>query len=183
MTRPPTQLDPKLTWDDDGCLSDCGIAALADGEQAIVPGAEEHVRTCEYCHVKLGEAVMCALELAQAIEALPSGALLAGTASSSRPVHIPARSLPWRALTCAVLVAVLSITPGLESFLTHITALPTSHGQAFALLARCIARMGAIAAWLTGQRTLELAATVLFAACGVLIARLAPRHVQRPGAA
>ena len=183
MTRPLTQLDPKLTWEDDGCLTDEAITALADGEQDLVPGAAEHTATCESCNAKLGETALFALALAQAIETLPSHQLLAESTSAAQLAQSPVRSLPWRALTCAMLVAVVSITPGLAGFFAQLAALPTSHGQAFALLARWIARVATVATWLNGQRALELAATVLFVACGALIARLAPRPVQGPGAA
>jgi hypothetical protein len=94
MTANPDMLPDDLVWSEGGHLSDVAIAALGDGQDAIVPEkARDHAATCEACAAQMGHAAMLSSELGAAMRA-PVPAPIAERA----PV-------PWLAIIAALLVA------------------------------------------------------------------------------
>lgn len=121
-------LEESLVWDESGHLAACAISAIADGELALVSdGAVQHAETCAHCAARVGEAVMFALEIADAAEAsLVSLAIepVHGTAIQVAARGVPPlpAPLPVPAVIGALLLALVSGAPWLCSF--HTTSLP-----------------------------------------------------------
>jgi hypothetical protein len=179
MIPPDTQLDPELIWQDDGCLSDEAIAALVDGELAIVPGAAAHAETCESCSAKVGSAALLALEIATAIDAWPSPAFVGA------PALAPAlrrRPFPLLALSLAIAVAFAALIPNLATFFAHLGSLPMSPARLLTFTAQVISRSSTGVSWLAEHYHLDGISAVLLTLIGAMIARLAPRHLNQQGA-
>jgi hypothetical protein len=183
MTQKETQLDAELIWEPDGHLTETAITALADGELDIVPGAAEHADGCEVCHDKVGSAALLALEIASALELVPRDLL--GGVSSPLPAAVSARRKPFpvTALTLAVSVAFLALSPNLGKFAVHVESVPLSLTKVLPVLAQLIARLGTSANWLGRQYLVHFAAAFVLCACGALIARRSPHKFDQQGAA
>ncbi|MEO7113556.1 MAG: hypothetical protein ABI183_24165 [Polyangiaceae bacterium] len=116
MTPNPDMLPDDLVWSEGGHLSDIAIAALGDGQDAIVPEkARDHALTCDSCAAQMGHAAMLSSELGAVMRApIPGPALL--PEGERAPV-------PWLAIIAALLVAAVG---SLSSFIENPIALTES---------------------------------------------------------
>jgi hypothetical protein len=94
MKANPALLPDELVWSEDGHLTDIAIAALGDGQDAIMPEkARDHALSCESCAAQMGHAAMLSSELGEVMRA---------------PVPIAAVErvpVPWLAIIAAIFVA------------------------------------------------------------------------------
>jgi hypothetical protein len=170
MTTKDQQLDPAILWDDDGCLSEIGINALADGELEAVPDAALHAEDCQYCTDKLGHAALFSLEIASAFEHMPPVLHAQPVLAAQR------RPFPVGALALAVGVAFIAILPSLPDLTAHVVSLPNTAARILPVLAQLIARIGQGASQLGGMRELGWPAALLLSAFGAAVARFAPQR-------
>jgi hypothetical protein len=112
------KLPRELVWDG-AHVSDLGLTAIADGQEALVEStAVSHVDSCEWCAGRLGQAALLSEAVGQGVAAAVS--VVERTASShvSRPVSwrpLPSGMRPgpkpWRALAAGLAVALLAGLP------------------------------------------------------------------------
>ncbi len=163
MKPNPEMLPDDLVWSEGGHLSDVAIAALGDGQDAIVPEkARDHATTCEACAAQMGHAAMLSSELGAALRA-PTALPIAERA----PV-------PWLAIIAALFVAAVG---SLSSFIENPIALAESP-NAFAREASLALHAGS-ALWRgvvngVGPLVTFGCAALLFA-MGAVVARSMPR--------
>ena len=122
--------------------SDVALAAVADGEMALVPPAlMAHVEECAACTHRLGEAALFSAGLGDTIQAMgPLTRLVAVQASPASPASARRRApLPLPMMAAAIVIALLGAAPTILQLPTRITglllallhSLPTvSHGGA-----------------------------------------------------
>jgi hypothetical protein len=116
MTPNPDMLPDDLVWSEGGHLSDVAIAALGDGQDAIVPQkARDHASSCEACAAQMGHAAMLSSELGAVMRA-PVPAPQKSPESERAPV-------PWLAIIAALIVAAVG---SLSSFIENPIALTES---------------------------------------------------------
>jgi hypothetical protein len=94
MKANPALLPDELLWSEDGHLTEIAIAALGDGQDAIMPEkARDHALSCESCAAQMGRAAMLSSELGEVMRA---------------PIPTPAVErvpVPWLAIVGAIFVA------------------------------------------------------------------------------
>lgn len=101
---PLDKLAPELAWQRDGHVTDEVLAALADGEEAIVPeDALGHVETCEHCTSRLGSEALLSVHADGLMEGLAAPAPAAAL--------VPVRKVPKVAIGVALAVAALGAVP------------------------------------------------------------------------
>jgi hypothetical protein len=107
MPMDDTQLEESLVWEQDGCLAEPALHAVADGELEILPqAAREHAHSCSGCSERIGQIAMFSLEVEQALSARlaaqPSALQLqaAGTALRQKLPVVPIGLALLVALTC-----------------------------------------------------------------------------------
>lgn len=134
------RLPPDLCWQSDGHATDVVLAALADGEAAIVPDeVTRHLDECADCTARLGAEAMLTAQASEWLAELPAQArAMAPVAKEEALVQAPVASkgevggkakvgvperkaLPKRAVGAAILVAALGALP---AFLQGARGLP-----------------------------------------------------------
>jgi hypothetical protein len=128
------RLPPDLCWQSDGHATDVVLAALADGEAAIVPDeVTRHLDECADCTARLGAEAMLTAQVSEWLAVLPAQArAMTPVAEEEAPrlVHAPRggeekvevggkakvavperKALPKRAVGAALLVAALGALP------------------------------------------------------------------------
>ncbi|MET0341722.1 MAG: hypothetical protein ABW252_12025 [Polyangiales bacterium] len=91
-------LERALVWDPAGHLAEAAVAAVADGELALLPSdAVQHAETCPLCAERVGQAALFALEIAEGLDADFALALSAEAEAAHAPGHALAL-LPQTAL-------------------------------------------------------------------------------------
>jgi hypothetical protein len=162
MKANPSLLPDELVWSDGGHLSEIAIAALGDGQDAIVPEkARDHALSCESCAAQMGHAAMLSSELGQAMRApIP-------VASAER---VP---VPWLAIVGAIFVAAAgSLSSLFES--SSIVDVPSAFAhQAPLALHASSALLRGIANGIGPLASFGCA--VLLVAAGAMVARTMPR--------
>jgi hypothetical protein len=121
-----------VAWEPSGHLSEIGLTALADGEDALlsVP-MHAHLDTCEACAARLGEVAMRSAGVAEALSLL--GARPPAVAAALSPAVAPAqaaaprqrtarerRKVPVAAIAAALAVAVLGTLPSMLSLRSEV---------------------------------------------------------------
>lgn len=165
----PRRLPTELLWQDDGHVSDVVVDSLADGQDEIVDAsAREHVDVCELCAGRLGEAVLMAMSVGEAME---------------RAVGV--RAKPWPipvvAVLAAVVLAALGTLPTLADLAARVAELSRAVVSVLPNLTRAALVLGR-----TGELSSQLAYMSLFAiatllAGGLLVARKLPRETPLRG--
>jgi len=162
MKANPALLPDELIWSDDGHLSEIAIAALGDGQDAIVPEkARDHALSCESCAAQMGHAAMLSSELGQAMRApIPVLAV----------ERVP---VPWLAIVGAIFVAAVGSLSSLfesSSFADAPSAFlhqtPVAFHAGSALLRGIANGIGPLASF---------GCAALLVAAGTMVARTMPR--------
>jgi hypothetical protein len=158
-------------FDDTGHLNEEALTAAADGELELLSGeAEQHLEACDLCHQRLGDAVLLAMNVH---EAMQEAALMRA------PVRIPAG-----AIIGALVVAALGALP-------FAVDLPETLAHSVATLLRglpvLVTALFTAAHKLGGDSPLAVAlvwcaAAVTLATAGIAVARGAPRELAFKGA-
>ncbi|HEX8792025.1 MAG TPA: hypothetical protein VF765_13815 [Polyangiaceae bacterium] len=104
-----SKLPRELVWDG-AHVSDLGLTAIADGQEAIVPAdAVTHAQVCEWCAGRLGRTALLSAAVGEGVrEARPALA-----SAQARGARASANPSPWRALILGCTVAVLAAVPSL----------------------------------------------------------------------
>lgn len=181
MTAAVPMLEDSLVWQTTGHLAEAAIAALADGEGALLPQlAVHHAVTCTACSERVGLAALFALEVADSLghEALapdvPPAAqsLVAARRKVGGLGRVPALfSLAPLPVMVPALFVVLALVAG-APLLSTLRA--TSPAHALAQLAHVITQ-AALAARAPGIAELSWLAAALLVVTGVWVARSAVR--------
>jgi hypothetical protein len=158
-------LPRSLVWEGEH-VSDLGLTALADGQDALLPeGASEHVESCDLCAGRLGRVALVSSAVGEAVRVAElASAGQTERRPSTRPTAAPRPS--W-ALAFGVLVAFVAAIP------TAHGALPSASGAAHTIkvLLRggvALARSDALA---RGLPAATLAASALLVLMGWTVAR------------
>jgi hypothetical protein len=110
------RLPPDEVWQADGHLTEIALAALADGQDAILPeDAAAHAAGCGACAGALGHAALLSLRAGEALCEAGADARAPhhdGVASAAAPAR--AWPLPMAALMAALAVAALGAAPRLS---------------------------------------------------------------------
>jgi hypothetical protein len=173
MNDKPALLPDELVWSEDGHLSEIAIAALGDGQDAIMPEkARDHALSCETCAAQMGHAAMLSSELGAVMRA---------------PIAAPQKSpegeraaVPWLAIIGAIFVA----AAGSLSSIFDSTSLADAP-SAFAHQAPLALRAGS--ALLRGITNglgplASFGCAALLVAAGAMVARSMPRAWSDQGA-
>jgi hypothetical protein len=171
MIEDSSKLPRELVWDG-AHVSDLGLTAIADGQEAIVPAdAVTHAHSCDWCAGRLGRTALLASAVGEGVRDARPALGSSAAAQGSRAIANPS---PWRALVIGCTVAVLAAIPSLPqlaarlgSFITFGRVLST-HG--LPVLVRGIA----LASRADVSRGIQLAtvvASVLLVLMGLAIAR------------
>ncbi|MFO0741482.1 MAG: hypothetical protein U0270_36635 [Labilithrix sp.] len=153
------QLPATLLWAEGGHASDVVLAALADGQHAIVPAdVRAHVEQCATCSAQLGHAALLSLEAHRALAA---------------PARV--RRIPRAAIALGLAAAVLGLVPSWLFGGSGAVAAPARQlSSATRGLATLSARLDG-----SSSSTLGLIATYVAAAClvfaGLALARLSSK--------
>lgn len=183
-------LEDSLVWSTTGHLAEVAIAALADGESALLPQhAVQHALTCVACCEQVGVAALFALEVAHvareaALALEPKlaaqtvlGSTLAARRNTNGKVRAPAPLAPLTMMMSALFV-LLSLAAGAPLLSTLRESSPA---HLLARLARIIAQ-ATLAARAPGVAELTWLAAGLLVSAGLLIARSAARVGPRVSA-
>jgi hypothetical protein len=185
MTAAVPMLEDSLVWQTTGHLAEAAIAALADGEGALLPQrAVHHAATCTACSERVGLAALFALEVALAVvDALGNQALAPDVPPAAQSLvaarrklggHRRVRALPSLA-PLPVMVPALFVALALVAGAPLLSTLrATSPAHALARLAHVITR-AALAARAPGIAELSWLAAALLVVTGVWVARSAVR--------
>jgi hypothetical protein len=132
----PGLLPRELVWDG-AHVSELGLTAIADGQEAIVQrDAVQHAEACEWCAGRMGRAALLSAAVGGVVATFPARA---SRTSEARAIERAAPP-PWKALATGLTVAVLAALPSLShlastlaSVMSYLKLLST-HGVA--ILAR-----------------------------------------------
>jgi hypothetical protein len=162
MKANPALLPDELIWSEGGHLSEIAIAALGDGQDAIVPEkARVHALSCESCAAQMGHAAMLSSELGQAMRA-------------PIPVAMPERvPVPWLAIVGAIFVAAAGSLSSLFESSSIVDAPSAFAHQAPLALHAGSALLRGIANGIGPLASFGCAA--LLVAAGAMVARTMPR--------
>ena len=163
MKENPARLPDELIWSEDGHLSDIALAALGDGQDAIMPEkARDHATTCESCAALMGHAAMLSSELGDAMRARV-------------PIQAAERvPVPWLAIIGALFVAAAgSLSSLLESSIGIAQAPSAFAHQAPLALHAGTALLRGITNGVGPLATFGCAALLI--AAGTMVARSMPR--------
>ena len=170
-------LEDSLVWDESGHLAGCAVSAIADGELSLVPAAAvTHAADCAQCAERVGEAVLFALEIAEALS--PTALVLANEEAvlaipeKARPRSEPPlpAPLPVPAVIGALVLALVSGAPWLCSFGSL-----GSPAKLLSLLGHVLARVLQVAR-APGVTELAWFAAAVLAVIGVSVAKVAARR-------
>jgi hypothetical protein len=159
-------------WQPDGHLSDVAITALSDGEDSLLPAhAVAHASSCDPCSARLAEHALLSVSLSES---------LAVRAPTSSRVERP---LPVAALMAAFVLALVGATPTLVAAPPWLESLPTTLVRTGPLALRLLSSMLKVTSSDAGSMVIVWAtASVVLAALGLFVTRLAPREVAWKGA-
>ena len=161
----PEMLPPDSVFRADGHLADAALAALADGQDALVPlAAGAHLDGCDACTHRLGDAALLSL---QAAEAFALAAVELAPLSAQPRTHTPVI-----AILAGLAVALLAALPRLVAAPELVRELPA----ALPLLARhlVVLARAATAALEARALVLSLVASLVLVITGLFIARSTP---------
>ena len=148
----------------DGHLADGALAALADGQDALLPRtASAHLDGCDACTHRLGEAALLSLHTAET---------LALAATDVVPVSARSRRAPWIAILTGLAVALVAALPKLVLAPELVRGIPA----ALPLLARnvvVVVRAG-VSAIEARAIVMSVVASLVLIAVGFVIARSTP---------
>jgi hypothetical protein len=167
------KLPRELVWDrpvrgDRAHVSDVGLTAMADGQEAIVgDDAVEHVGACEWCTGRLGRIALLSSHVGEAMALARSG-----KEDRVSPADAPR---PWRALAAGVAVAMLAAIPTARDVLRApgVAAALATHGVK--VLARGGVALATSDAVARGLPPATLVASALLVLMGWSIARWVSR--------
>lgn len=167
-----SKLPRELVWDG-AHVSDLGLTAIADGQEAIVPAdAVTHAHSCEWCSGRLGRTALLAAAVAEGVrEARPA------LASSQSPVA-RANPSPWRALLLGCTVAVLAAVPSLPQLAARLGSVVafgkvlSTHGLPVLVRGIAMASRDDVS---RGIQLATIVASVLLVLMGLAIARTRSR--------
>ena len=174
MRDESSKLPRDLVWDG-AHVSDLGLTAIADGQEAIVPAdAVTHAHACEWCTGRLGRTALLASAVGEGVrEARPS--LSSSPAGVSRATS---NASPWRALLLGCTVAVLAAVPSLPQLTSRLGSvlafgrIVSSHGLPMLVRGITLASRGDVS---QGLRLATVVASVLLVLMGLAIARTRSR--------
>jgi hypothetical protein len=169
------KLPRELVWDG-AHVSDLGLTAMADGQEALIePAAMAHVDACEWCGGRLGRAALLAEAVGRGIAAVAPASERAVSSRAPRPAPAPK---PWRALSAGVAVAFLTGLPMLAR-LGHVA---TVAGMFFTRGVPVLAKGGYTLASSDAVRSAwpaaTLAASALLVVMGLMIAGAAKQRAH-----
>ncbi len=176
--RDQESLPEDLLWQQDGHVSDVVLDTLADEQDEIVPVlARDHVSGCDVCTQRLGDAVVLALGVDDALKPMVESAATAAQ-TKSWPLPIPA-------MLAAVILAVLGTIPALKDLSFRLTELfydivgiiPNITRAAVLISRNGMGELG------TQLAMLSLFSVAILLCSGFVIARRAPRQWHATGGA
>ena len=148
----------------DGHLGDAALAALADGQDALVPReANAHLDGCDDCTHRLGEAALLALHVAESF---------ALAAAEVAPLSAPSRRAPTIAILGGLAVALLASLPKVvaaSAFVRGLPALLPLLARNFVVFARAV-----VTTIEARAIVMSLVASLVLVAVGLVIARTTP---------
>jgi len=163
--RDDDMLPRELVWDG-AHVSELGLTAIADGQDAIVqPDALAHVDRCEWCAGRLGRAALLSSAVGDAV---------AGARQVSK-VTERAAPRPWIALAAGVVVAFAAGLPMLAQLGHYVTFALGLWTRGVPVLARSGLALAASSAVSRALPVATLAASALLVAMGFAIARARSR--------
>lgn len=164
MTPREPKLDATLVWDDDGCLAEPAIHALADGEVDVLPEqALVHAETCEGCADKIGSMALFSLEVAEAIAQLGAPGTTSQVVRAQPRANAMRRPVPVAPLSLALVVAFVAILPNLNTLAPQFMRMQAFSAVAVPLLAQLTARA------LTRAAQSGLLVSVAWSSAGLLL--------------
>jgi hypothetical protein len=172
------KLPRELVWDG-AHVSELGLTAIADGQEAIVESsALSHVDSCDWCAGRLGRTALLSEAVGRAMtEAVPAER----RAVSTPPPRSAAK--PWRALSAGLLVALLAGLP----VLAHLGRLGAVVAAFFTRGLPALAKGGYALASSDSVRsvwpTATFGASALLVVMGLLVASAAKRPHSLEGRA
>jgi hypothetical protein len=180
MTTTHDGLPPDLIFEPDGHVTELCLGCVADGELAIVPaGALAHLDGCALCGERLGKLALLALDVGDALRAIPVPALAARTEATPVPVspRRARRPLPLAALAVAVVIALVTAGPALLDAAHAVPALVAGMLSWLPIAVRIGAALarGAPAAMGPWALTLKVASAAVFVVAGLSVARVTSR--------
>ena len=186
----PTGIERELLWSDDGHLTEVALTAIADGEEALVPGGEAHLEGCADCLGRLGAAALLRIDAGEALAAASEAkraraGARSEAAANGRRLRAAHRGRGGRWAGAALLVAAIAAIPIAPGALDAVRSAPTGLVKAAPVLTRT-----ALVLARTAGRDLEprmaaiswLSALVLIL-IGAAVARSASRKASLKGEA
>ena len=184
------QLPAELLWDDAGHLGEIVVTALADAQDAIVPAAAHgHLRGCDRCMEKLGEAVVLSMDANDALLALAlaldrNASSAAARAPANAPHALPetrarraAMRPPRFAISAALALAALGAVPFLMRIPQLLSAASFLFARGIPILAHMFARFAATPGAERAATLVPIASALVLVGVGALIARYLPRSM------
>ena len=159
-----TTLQGPHVFRDDGHLADPALAALADGQDAIVPReAVSHLDGCDSCTQRLGEAALLSYAAAD---------VLSVAQVEAAPVSVRSWRAPLFAIACGLAVALIAALPKLVAAPAVLRSIPA----ALPAFARSLALFARTASSVFDGRALavSLIASLVLVLVGFAIARTTP---------
>jgi hypothetical protein len=163
-------LPRNLVWEGEH-VSDLGLTALADGQDAVVgEGVAEHVQSCEWCARRLGRVAVVSSAVGEAVRGAEPAAAAPRPTAGFRPSWALAVGV------AVALVAAIPTSPGAWR-----SAVLTAHGAPHAL--KVLLRSGVVLArsdvLVRGLSLATLAASALLVLMGWTVARwIAPAQTM-----
>jgi len=163
MSR-PEQIPSELVWTSEGHLTDVAMTAIADGEEAILPGeAFGHLGACELCVRGVDRAASLSTAVTHAL-------------ASPEPERAR-RAFPVLAVAAVIALSALTALPSLGAARESMVQLYRVLPELLPILIRSITTLAKSASrWIP---LLSLASAMLLFVTGWSVARLAPRMVER----
>lgn len=172
MIEDSSKLPRELVWDG-AHVSDLGLTAIADGQEAIVPAdAVTHAHSCDWCVGRLGRTALLASAVGEGVrDARPALGSSSALAQGSRAGAAPS---PWRALLVGCTVAVLAAIPSLPHLAERLGTfiafgrVLSAHGLPVLVRGIAMASRGDVS---RGLQLATVVASVLLVLMGLAIAR------------
>lgn len=169
-----SKLPRELVWDG-AHVSDLGLTAIADGQEAIVPAdALAHAQTCDWCSGRLGRTALLAAAVHEGVREVRP----APQSSITRAPQPNGNPSPWRALLVGCTVAVLAAIPSLPQLASRFASIVafgrvvSSHGLPVLVRGLALASRDDVS---TVLHIATFAASLLLVLMGLAIARTRSR--------
>lgn len=174
----------ELVWEDDGHLGEVALAALADGEDALLPAnALLHAGDCESCAKRLGEAALLSIDAGEALRSAGVAHAAVSTRSPLSSRAARATRMPVFAIAAALVIAALGALPHLAELPSLIDAGKWLFTNGIPLVVDIIGRFIARAKIEQTIAALSVASTVVMVMGGILVARARSKEMSREGVA